>query len=104
MSPPETGRPVLLASDPFYPLHVAAHTEMLVNDQYCDLAGLRISVKALQHHLPWDGVILAAQQEPSQAQAVLFRIRKSQFVMNVLRAAGFPQASQGSLNVFGGPT
>jgi hypothetical protein len=87
----------------YLPLHLATHHEVLVHEWHRNLAGLRVGVKAFQHGLPWDGVKIAAQQEPTRAQAVLFSIRKDQFVMDILLTVGFAQGSQGRLKVFGGP-
>jgi hypothetical protein len=48
-------------------------------------------------------VIIAAQQESSHAQAVLFRIRKDALVLDIFLAVGFSQVRQGNLTVCGSP-
>jgi hypothetical protein len=48
-------------------------------------------------------VIIAAQQESSHAQAVLFRIRKDALVLDIFLAIGFSQVRQGNLTVGGSP-
>jgi hypothetical protein len=68
-----------------------------------DLGGIRVGGEALQHGLPWHGVIIVAQQEPPHAQAMRFSIGKDQLIMDLLRAVGFAKACQGHRNVFAGP-
>ena len=84
------------------PLPTTPHNEVLVYDLHGDLSGMRIRVEALQQRRPWDSVNIASQQEPPHSQAVLCSIWEDQVVLNILRAVGFSQPSQGSLTIFGG--
>ena len=79
------------------PLPTTPHNEVLVYDLHGDLSGMRIRVEALQQRRPRDSVNIASQQEPPHGQAVLRSVWEDQVVLNILRAVGFSQPSQGSL-------